>query len=112
MPGDHAPPPQDDLAEAWRAVVVEVRREVTDFTFHIWLEPLAPAGRLEGTLYVRAPDHIRTWVEDSFLPLLRRAARVAIGASAVWKTLQHRYRSRAATGGINQGVGKVAVSRR
>ena len=83
MPGDHAPPPQDDLAEAWRAVVVELRREVTDFTFHIWLEPLVPVGRVGSTLYLLAPDHIRTWVEDSFLPLLRGAAGRAAGIGAV-----------------------------
>jgi chromosomal replication initiator protein len=51
-----------------------LRQEVTDFTFHIWLEPLEPVGHVGGTLFLRAPDHIRSWVQDSFLPLLRRAA--------------------------------------
>jgi chromosomal replication initiator protein len=64
-------------------VIVELRRETTDFTFHIWLEPLVPVGRVASTLYLLAPDHIRTWVEDSFLPLLRGAARRAADIGAV-----------------------------
>ncbi|MDQ3766928.1 MAG: DnaA/Hda family protein, partial [Actinomycetota bacterium] len=45
-----------------------------DFKFHIWLEPLALAGVEGRTLYVRAPDHIRTWVRDRYLSLLSAAA--------------------------------------
>jgi chromosomal replication initiator protein len=55
---------------------------VTEVTFHIWLDPLEPAGIVAGTLYVRAPEHVRTWVEQRFLPLLRRAASTA-GLAAV-----------------------------
>ena len=52
----------------------ELRREVPDFKFHIWLEPLELAGGDGTTLYVRAPEHIRTWVAERYLPLLRAAA--------------------------------------
>ena len=83
MPGNPAAEVSEDLAREWDAVTLKLRRDVTDFTFHIYLEPLAPAGRLGGTLFVRAPDHIRTWVEDSYLATLRRAASDAIGASSV-----------------------------
>jgi chromosomal replication initiator protein len=68
------PHPQDELAAAWEAVQRELRSEVTEVTFHIWLQPLVPAALLAGTLYVRAPEHIRTWVEERFRPLLRTAA--------------------------------------
>jgi chromosomal replication initiator protein len=72
----------DELETIWDAVRGELRREVTDFTFHIWLEPLEPA-RCEGrTLYVRAPDHIRSWVRDRYTTVLRDAARRA-GLGAV-----------------------------
>ncbi|MEA2368038.1 MAG: chromosomal replication initiator protein, partial [Thermoleophilaceae bacterium] len=74
QPAGSEPPLPDALAGAWDRLSRELRREVTDFTFHIWLEPLAPVGHVGGTLFLRAPDHIRTWVEDSFLPVLRRAA--------------------------------------
>ena len=73
--------PAIDLSEAWSAVVRELRDEVTDSTFHIWLQPLAAAGLVGGTLFVRTPDHIRGWVEERFLSVIRRAAssaRVAV----------------------------------
>ncbi|MEA2398377.1 MAG: chromosomal replication initiator protein [Thermoleophilaceae bacterium] len=83
MPEDPETPLPDDLTRAWEATARELRREVTDFTFHIWLEPLAPAGRVGRTLFLRAPEHIRTWVTDSYLPLLRRAAERAGVADSV-----------------------------
>ena len=61
----------------------ELRAEVTDSTFHIWIQPLVAVGQVGGTLFVRAPDHIRGWVEERFLGLIRRAASRAAVASAV-----------------------------
>ncbi|MEA2413095.1 MAG: chromosomal replication initiator protein [Thermoleophilaceae bacterium] len=75
MPEDLPPQPQGELASVWDAVQRELRTEVTEVTFHIWLQPLEPAALLGGTLYVRAPDHIRTWVQERFRPLLATAAR-------------------------------------
>ena len=63
----------DELETTWNAVRDELRREVTDFAFHIWLEPLEPAGVEGGTLYVRAPAHIRSWVQDRYMTVLRAA---------------------------------------
>jgi chromosomal replication initiator protein len=51
-----------------------MRRDVADFKFHIWLDPLELAGVEQRTLFVRAPDHIRSWVRDRYLPLVRDAA--------------------------------------
>jgi chromosomal replication initiator protein len=81
VPGDLDRPTAPDLSEAWSAVVRGLRDEVTDSTFHIWLQPLTAAGLVGGTLFVRAPDHIRSWVEERFLGAIRRAAagaRVAV----------------------------------
>ena len=65
-------PAQPD--EIWDAIRTELRRETPDFTFHIWLEPLR-LGAIRGrTVFVRAPEHIRTSVAERYLPLLRRAA--------------------------------------
>jgi chromosomal replication initiator protein len=72
--GESETPLPDALAAGWDRLSGELRQEVTDSTFHIWLEPLEPVGHVSGTLFLRAPGHIRTWVEDSFLPLLRTAA--------------------------------------
>jgi chromosomal replication initiator protein len=77
------PRPEAELASAWDAVQREMRSEVTEVTFHIWLQPLEAAALLGGTLYVRAPEHIRTWVEERFRPLLQTAATRAECASGV-----------------------------
>jgi chromosomal replication initiator protein len=65
-------PAQPD--EIWDEIRDELRRETPDFKFHIWLEPLRLAAVRGHTVYVRAPEHIRTSVAERYLPLLRRAA--------------------------------------
>ena len=60
--------------EIWEAIRAELRRETPDFKFHIWLDPLELAGIRGTTVFVRAPEHIRTSVAERYLPLLRRAA--------------------------------------
>ena len=62
------------LDQLWDDIRDELRRETPDFKFHIWIEPLELAGVHGKTLYVRAPEHIRTSVAERYLPLLRRAA--------------------------------------
>jgi chromosomal replication initiator protein len=64
----------EELEPIWHEIREELRREAPDFQFHIWLEPLELAGIDGRTLLVRAPEHIRTWVEERYLSLLRRAA--------------------------------------
>ena len=83
MPGDPEPLPENSPTAVWDAVVRELRGEVTDSTFHIWLQPLTAAACSGGTLFVRAPDHIRSWVEERFAGVIRRAAKRAGVAGAV-----------------------------
>jgi len=59
----------------WDRVREELRAEVPDFKFAIWLEPLELVEISSHTLFVRAPEHIRTWVRDRYLPLVQDAAR-------------------------------------
>jgi chromosomal replication initiator protein len=72
-----------DLAPLWDAVRAELRTEVTEVTFHIWLEPLAAVARGAGVLYIRAPEHVRTWVEDRFHSLIAGAVMRAAGIPRV-----------------------------
>jgi chromosomal replication initiator protein len=65
------PEPRDEI---WDDIREELRAETADFKFHIWIEPLELAGVRGRTLYIRAPEHIRTSVAERYLPLLRRAA--------------------------------------
>jgi chromosomal replication initiator protein len=76
-------PVPDQLEPIWDRVRHEMRRDVADFKFHIWLDPLELAGVDRGTLFVRAPDHIRTWVRDRYLPIVRAAASRGYAPDAV-----------------------------
>jgi chromosomal replication initiator protein len=71
------------LDQIWDDIREELRRETPDFKFHIWIEPLELAGVNGTTLYVRAPEHIRTSVSERYLPLLRRAATQRFDRKAV-----------------------------
>jgi chromosomal replication initiator protein len=62
------------LDQLWDDIRAELREETPDFKFHIWIEPLELAAVRAKTLYVRAPEHIRTSVAERYVPLLRRAA--------------------------------------
>ena len=59
----------------WNRVREELRSDVADFTFHIWLDPLRLAAVRDTTVFVRAPDHIRTWVRDRYSAQLQAAVR-------------------------------------
>ena len=74
---------RDQLEPIWDRIRTEMRRDVADFKFHIWLDPLELAGVERDTLFVRAPDHIRSWVRDRYLPLVREAASRGYSPSAV-----------------------------
>ena len=73
LPGEFETSPHDVLEGIWDRLATELRREVTDFTFHLWLDPLEPVGHVGGTLFLRAPNHIRMRVEEEYLPLIAAA---------------------------------------
>jgi chromosomal replication initiator protein len=76
-------PDRENVEAVWERVCGELRREVPDFTFHIWLSPLELAGLEGDILFVRAPDHVRTLVRDRYLPHLLKATRRAYAPGAL-----------------------------
>ena len=72
----------EDLETVWDQIRRELHEEVTDFTFHIWVEPLELVHRDRATLFVRAPGHIRTWVRERHRDQLQRAAVRVLGPQA------------------------------
>ena len=74
------PAPPDEI---WDDIRDELRKETPDFKFHIWIEPLELGAVRGRTVYVRAPEHIRTSVAERYLPLLRRAAAARFDDSAI-----------------------------
>jgi chromosomal replication initiator protein len=71
------------IDQLWDDIRDELRRDTPDFKFHIWIDPLELAAVHGKTLYVRAPEHIRTSVAERYLPLLRRAAAQRFDRQAV-----------------------------
>ncbi len=64
----------------WEDVRQRLRAAVPESTFRIWLEPLRVVGAQGETLYLAAPDGIRTWVERRYSSLLREALAEAGGS--------------------------------
>jgi chromosomal replication initiator protein len=87
-------PAQPD--QLWDDILSELRRETPDFKFQIWLEPLELAAVRGHTLYVRAPEHIRTSVAERYLPLLRGAAARCLDGRAVVEIVDGAWRPPAA----------------
>jgi chromosomal replication initiator protein len=75
--------PEEEVEPIWSGIREELRRETPDLKFHIWLDPLEPAGLIGRTLYIRAPEHIRGCVGERYLPLLRKATANQLGDGAV-----------------------------
>jgi chromosomal replication initiator protein len=98
--------------QLWDEILGELRRETPDFKFQIWLEPLELAAVCGHTLYVRAPDHIRTSVTERYLPLLRRAAVTCFDGRAVvevvdgaWQPAETDREERSPNAAATPGVG-------
>jgi chromosomal replication initiator protein len=70
------------FSHAWTPIRDELRRAVTESTWHLWLEPLRPAALNDGELVLEAPDEIRSWVTSNFSRLLQAAAAAVLGAGA------------------------------
>jgi chromosomal replication initiator protein len=64
---------QQDLGSIWQAVTDRLRTSVPEATFRLWLEPLRAAAAQGDTLYVKAPDGIRAWVERRYATLISQA---------------------------------------
>ena len=91
-------PAREQLEPIWAHVIAELRRNVPDFKFHVWLSPLELVDVRGQTLFVRAPDHIRSCVRDRYLPLVRDAARRGFTADALVEIVDGQWKPPAVTG--------------
>jgi chromosomal replication initiator protein len=69
----------DDEHSSWSLVRRELRRAVSESTWHQWLEPLRGRQIDDGTLVVAAPAEQRPWVARRYGGLLRECASAALG---------------------------------
>jgi chromosomal replication initiator protein len=63
----------------WPQIQAELRRAVTDSTYHLWLAPLRPHAIEGDLLVVTAPEEIRSWVADRFSRVLQTCAAAVLG---------------------------------
>ena len=71
-----------ELARIWHRIRGELRRAVSDSTWHIWLARV-DAREFDGTtLILDAPDDIRAWVQGRFHRLLQACAERVLGPGA------------------------------
>jgi chromosomal replication initiator protein len=105
VPEDAHNPSIDELHRVWDDVRGTLREAVTDYTFHIWIDPLRPAALRAGTLFVRAPEHIRSWVSDRYLPLIRSAAAKAVSEPLTVEVVDGAWTPAASRGSDHGGNG-------
>ena len=67
------------MDRTWARIQAELRAAVTDSAYHLWLEPLRPAGLAEDVLLVAAPDDSRGWVAERFGRVLQACAAAVLG---------------------------------
>jgi chromosomal replication initiator protein len=72
--------PDVDPAHAWRRISAEMRRAVSDSTWHLWLEPLEATRFESNTLVIEAPAESRAWVEASFARLIAACTAAVLGS--------------------------------
>jgi len=70
---------KEDLNSLWRATQDRLKASVPDSTYRLWLEPLSTAGADAETLYLTAPEGIRTWAERRYSALIAEAVVAAGG---------------------------------
>jgi chromosomal replication initiator protein len=95
--------PEKDLQTTWDQVRRELRDDVTDFTFHIWIDPLELVEQRGPVLYVMAPGHIRTSVRERHHHHLREAARKALGGDVEVEIVDEGWRATPAVGAESAG---------
>jgi chromosomal replication initiator protein len=71
--------PREDLSALWRATQDRLKASVPDSTYRLWLEPLSTAGADAETLYLTAPEGIRSWAERRYSALIAEAVAAAGG---------------------------------
>ena len=73
---------EPDPATVWHRYRAELRRAVSDATWHTWLERLSFRDLDGTTLTLDAPDDARLWIRSRFGRLLTACAETTLGSGA------------------------------
>ena len=77
-----APVSDPDPATTWHRIRREIRGNVNEATWHIWLERVSFRALDGTTLVLQAPDDVRSWVQGRFARVLNDCAASVLGAGA------------------------------
>ncbi len=88
----------------WPQIQAELRRAVTDSTYHLWLAPLRPHAFDGNVLLVTAPEEIRTWVADRFSRVLQTCAAAVLGPQTTVSVLPEGAAAPSATPAASAGA--------
>jgi chromosomal replication initiator protein len=77
------------LEHTWSQIQAELRRAVTDSTYHLWLAPLRPHALDGERLLIAAPEEIRSWVADRFARVLQTCAAAVLGEATTVAIVPH-----------------------
>jgi len=72
----------DAADQIWSRIQAELRAEVADTTYELWLAPLRATAYHGDVLRIQAPGPTRGWVSDRFGDTLERAAQAVLGPQA------------------------------
>jgi chromosomal replication initiator protein len=73
-----APDPlPDELASVWERVRENLRGQLPETTFRLWIQPLRPVSAEGATLHLAAPETARAWVERRYSATLDAALRAS-----------------------------------
>jgi chromosomal replication initiator protein len=73
---------EPDPASVWHRYRAELRRAVSDSTWHIWLERVSLRSIDHDTLVLDVPDDVRSWATSRFSRLLSACAENVLGPGA------------------------------
>ncbi|MDQ5895883.1 MAG: chromosomal replication initiator protein, partial [Actinomycetota bacterium] len=57
----------------WQQIQPTLKRRLFESAWRMWIEPVQPAAVRGTTLYLSAPDPIRTWVERRYIDIITAA---------------------------------------
>jgi chromosomal replication initiator protein len=73
-------PAQTESLPAWRSIQTQLRQQVGDTTYEIWLAPIEFVAWDGHLLLLEAPAATRSWVSDRFGRVLKHCAEQILGA--------------------------------
>jgi len=74
----------ETVSQLWGSVRPHLVASLPESTYRMWLAPLKPAARRGNTLFLEAPESVRTWVEKRYSGLiLHSIAKVESSITAI-----------------------------